>query len=638
MKRLFEQDQPIVEKRYLLGSLVITLITCGLLTRLWYVQIYKGDFYTKISQRNRIRRIEIPAPRGKIYDRHGELILGNRPYFDLVFIPQFVKDKETTFQILSKLLNSSSEQFEKRLRKGWGRPKFLPITLKKNLSLHELSIIESNKVLLPGIEVRVAPRREYPEKIPPHLIGYLREIDSKSLKRLNKLNKNSPYYQGDLIGKQGIEAKYEKYLRGRRGYELIQVDAYGRQTSSLNDWNFPKEPAEPGADIILTLDWELQKAVTSYFSGKQGAIVVLNPNNGEILAAVSAPGFNPKTMQTGISFDEWRRLTQNPFKPFLDKTTGGEFPPGSIYKPVVAMAALEEGIITPNTSFNCPGHFTLGKETFYCHNRGGHGKVDLRKAMMNSCDTYFYHIGVELGVDKIAKYAHSLGLGKRLGVSLNMERPGLVPTSEWKKLVHKQKWTAGDTPNISIGQGYNLLTPMQMANLYSTIANNGKTWKPRIVKRITNHIGETIMEDAPALIEREKIISDENLELMRNILKDVVMDPKGTGKKAAVAGHTVAGKTGSVQVVSLKKNRNQTDVSIKWKEHAIFGAFSPVKNAEIAIAIVSQNDSIGGGGRAAAPIAGKIIKKYWELKEKRTKVRARSELAKMKREKENVLK
>ena len=239
--------------------------------------------------------------------------------------------------------------------------------------------------------------------------------------------------------------------------------------------------------------------------------------------------------------------------------------------------------------------------------------------MMNSCDTYFYHIGVELGVDKIAKYANSLGLGQRLGVNVNMERPGLIPTASWKKLIHKHKWTAGDTPNISIGQGYNLLTPIQMASLYSSLSNGGKTWKPQLVKRITNHIGETIFESTPKELDHEKLIKDKNFALMRDILKDVVMHPKGTGKRAQVEGQTVAGKTGSVQVVSLEKNRNQTDVSIKWKEHAMFGAFSPVENAEIAVAIVSQNDSIGGGGRAAAPIAGKIIKKYWELKDLREK-------------------
>ena len=236
---------------------------------------------------------------------------------------------------------------------------------------------------------------------------------------------------------------------------------------------------------------------------------------------------------------------------------------------------------------------------------------------MKSCDVYFYHIGVELGVERIAEYARGLGLGRKLGVKLNIERPGLVPTSAWKQLVHRFPWTAGDTPNISIGQGYNLMTPIQMANLYATIANGGTVWRPYLVNRVTNHIGETVREFGPQRIKKVTKVQPQTFELMRGILQSVVMDPEGTGKRANVAGTTVGGKTGSVQVVSLKKNRNQVDVSMKWKEHALFAAFSPVENAEIAVAIVSQNDKIGGGGRAAAPVAGSIISTYWKLKEAR---------------------
>jgi penicillin-binding protein 2 len=621
MKKMFKQDSIVVESRFLWAGLGVLAITSGLLFRLWFIQIYKGEYYKQISERNRVRRIEIPAPRGILYDRHGEVLLGNRPFFDLVYIPQYVKDKEKTFEILSRLLHMPTERFERRLRLGFGRPKFLPINLKRNLSLHEVSTIEANKIFLPGIEIRVAPRRDYHADIPAHMVGYLREVDPATLAKSEEDKSDNPYLPGDLVGKQGLESQWESYLRGRRGYRLIQVDAFGRQTQQGNkdsEWQFPNQPAIPGADLELTIDKELQRATRKAFSGKYGAVIVLKPDTGEILAAVSEPGFDPEMMQSGLSNEDWRRLTSNMFKPFLDKTTGGEFPPGSIYKPVIALAALQENIINQSTSFHCPGHFVLGNRTFHCHDRGGHGSVNLRKALVHSCDVFFYHIGVELGVDRIAKYAKHFGLGTELGIKLNMERPGLIPTSSWKQKVHGHSWTTGDTPNISIGQGYNLMTPIQMVNLYASLANGGKVWRPFYVKKITNHVGETVFRQKPELLQTTSLVQPKYYKLIRDILYDVVEDPKGTGRRSRVEGATVAGKTGSAQVVALKKNRNQDDVSRKWKEHAIFAAFSPVEEAEIAVIVVSQNDKVGGGGRSAAPVAGKIIQAYWDLKASRS--------------------
>ncbi len=619
MTRIHKQESMLVETRFLWASIAIVVTLGGLLFRLWYIQIYQGDYYREVSERNRVRKIEIPAPRGIIYDRRGEVVLGNSPFYDLVYIPQYIQDRDTSFKILSRLLHVPPHRFETRLEMAQGQPKFLPITLKRNLSQHEVSIIEANKIFLPGIEVRVAPRRDYGPNLPAHLIGYLKEIDPEGLEKMNQSAGDNPYLIGDLVGKQGIEQRWEGYLRGKRGYRLIQVDAFGRQTQGFeeNGWQFPSVPAIPGSDLELTIDKELQRVTQDAFNGKNGSVVVLNPKNGEILSAVSEPGYDPKAMQNGLSPEDWRRLQEDPFKPFLDKTTGGEFPPGSVYKAVVALAALEEGIVDPNKTFFCPGHFTLGNRLFYCHERHGHGTVNMLKALMKSCDVYFYQVGVELGVDRIAKYAKALGLGQILGVGLNMERPGLIPTSAWKLLVHRFPWAAGDTPNVSIGQGYNLMTPIQMANLYATIANGGKVWKPFVVNRVTNHVGETIYEHQPDLIHQVTEIKPETFQIVRNALTAVVMDPQGTGKNAQVPGVTVAGKTGSVQVVSLKKNRNQGDVSMSWKEHAMFAAFSPAEDAEIAVAIVSQNDSVGGGGRSAAPIAGKIIAAYWRLKEER---------------------
>ncbi len=621
MKRIFRQENLIADGRFFWASVVIIAIASGLVLRLWFIQIYRGDHYRTIAEKNRIRKIEIPAPRGMIYDRYGQLVLGNRPFFDLVLIPQYVKDRDTTFNVLSRLLNVPASHFDRRLKAVVGRPKFLPVNLKRNLSLHEVSTIEANRVFLPGVEVAMAPRREYKSTTPAHMVGYLGEISQASLKELN-IDSDNPYLPGDLIGKQGLEARWEKFLRGRRGYSLIQVDAFGRQSDLFADqnWQLPKVAAVPGADLELTLDLELQQATVEAFRGKNGAVVVLNPRTGEILAMVSEPGYDPTIYQDGLSHEVWRSLISHPFTPLLDKTTGGEFAPGSVYKAVVAIGALEQKVISTSTTHICNGSFQLGNRIYGCHDRGGHGVVDLKKALMRSCDVYFYQVGVELGVDRIAHYARLLGLGSRLGVQLNMERPGLVPTSEWKQIVYKSPWSVGDTPNISIGQGFNLITPIQMANLYATIANGGKVWRPFLVKRIVNQLGETLMTQNEELISEASEINPRTLALVREMLREVVMNEDGTGTKAQAPGHTVSGKTGSVQVVSLKRNNNKnTDVSMKWKEHAMFTAFSPTENAEIAIAVVSEHDRVGGGGAAAAPVAGQIIRAYWELKERRAK-------------------
>jgi penicillin-binding protein 2 len=624
MKKIFRRESVVVENRFFWASVVLVGVTGVLILRLWFIQVYRGEYYRRISENNRIRKIEITAPRGIILDNRGQVLLGNRPFFDLVYIAQYVKDKDTTFKLLSRLLHVPVSTFEKRLQLAAGQPKFLPITLKRNLSIHEVSTIQSNRVFLPGIDISVAPRRDYQPDTPAHLLGYLGEINKSKLEALNRQNQSNPYMMGDLVGKQGIEARWEQHLRGRRGYRLIQVDAFGRQSNLFDKdkWTLPEVPAVPGDDVILTVDADIQRVTTDAFRGKFGAVVVMNPKNGQIIAMISEPGFDPSIYQVGLSAEEWRALLSDPFHPFLDKTTGGEFPPGSTYKAVVAMAALEEKIINPDSRFFCPGHFTSGNQIFHCHVREGHGHVNVRDALMKSCDVFFYHIGVELGVDRIAKYARALGLGQRLGMSLNMERPGLVPTTAWKKLTHRLPWAPGETPPIAIGQGYNLITPLQMASLYSAIANGGNIWKPQVVKKVVSHVGKTILEESPQLIRTVPYITPETYAAVRAGLVAVVMDEQGTGKRARVEGINVAGKTGSVQVVSLKKNHNQRDVSMKWREHAMFAAFAPVEDPEIVVAVVSENDSVGGGGASAAPVAGKILNAYWELKRKRNNTNA----------------
>jgi penicillin-binding protein 2 len=620
MRRIFHQGRRLIESRFLWANIAIFCVSGILMIRLWYVQIYKGDYYKQISENNRIQYIEIPAPRGIIYDRTGQVVLGNRPYFDLVYIPQFVRDGAKTLEILARLLHLPTSVFEHRLNMAKGQPKYLPVSLKRNLTLHEVAAIQSNKIFLPGVDVAVAPRRDYKPETPSHMVGYLGEISRLDLARWNIESPDNPYRSGDLVGKQGLEWRWERYLRGKRGHRLLQVDAYGRQADSQEKGSeipLPQVPASPGSDLVLTIDMELQSVAREAFRGKNGAVVALNPRSGEILAMVSEPGYDPNIYQGILSEEKYRSLVGNPFKPFLDKTTGGSFIPGSVYKAVIAIAGLEEKVITPTTTHFCPGHYTMGGQTFHCWERRGHGNVNLRRALMKSCDVFFYNVGMELGVDRIAKYAQELGLGQKTGILLNFELPGLVPTSAWKKLTYRLPWSTGETPSISIGQGANQMTPIQMANLYATIGNEGQIWRPYLVKRIMNHVGETVMAAEPELVRRIDKIKPETFKFVKEGLEAVVMDKEGTGRSAMVEGQTVAGKTGSVQVVSLTKNNKATDVSMLWKEHAMFASFSPVDHPEIAVAIVSEHDKVGGGGKSAAPVAGRIIKAYWDLKKKR---------------------
>ncbi len=620
MKKIFRKENTLVDSRFFLVSIFIMMVGSVFFLRLWYLQIYKGDEYKRISERNRVRKIEVPAPRGRLFDRYGELILGNTASADLILIPQYVQDFDKTADILSELLHTPATYLKKRIASTRGQPRFFPVTLIRNLSLHELSIIENNSVFLPGVDVLTTPRREYLKGVSAHMIGYTGEVSPQNLEDLNRTHKNNPYSLGEWIGKHGIEKRWEKDLRGKKGIKYIQVDASGHEISrhfQLSKLTLPNIDAVPGNDLILTLDFELQKTVHQAFSGKSGSIVVMDPRNGEILALVSAPEFNLENYQKGLSREEWTALTTDPMNPLLDKSTGGEYPPGSVYKSVLAVAGLEEKVIDANRTFFCPGYYSLGNQVFRCHYRQGHGTVNLERALLKSCDVFFYHLGTELGVDRIAKYARAFGLGQKLGFDLNMERPGLVPTSAWKWTTLKQQWALGDTPPIAIGQGYNLMTPLQMASLYMGLANKGKIWRPYLVKKIVTHHGELRSEAKPELLKKIDIIKPETFDLVRSGLEAVVMHPEGTGKNARVPGISVAGKTGSVQVVNLKKNNKQKDVSIKWREHAMFASFAPTEDPEIVVAVVSEHDEVSGGGASAAPIAGVILKKYFELKAKR---------------------
>lgn len=598
------------------ASFILILFISLLALRAWFLQIYRGDYYTKLSENNRIRRIDIPAPRGLIYDRYGKLILGNKRMYDLLYIPQYVQNEEETLKALSKLLHRDPSSFAKIIKRHRGEPKFIPILLKQNLSIHERSLIESNKDKLSGIDIRGVSKRKYQPDLPVHLIGYLSEH------RGDSQEEDYTYLPGDLSGKQGLERVWEKELRGERGFRYTQVDALGREVNSEDNlvrFSLPEIKAIPGNEIHLTIDWDLQQAALKAFRGKNGAVIVMNPQNGQILALLSAPSYDPQIFQDGLSVDQWESLLNDPFKPLFDKTTGGLFSPGSVYKPLIGLAALEEGIISSKNTHHCSGLIKLGSRKFHCHNRWGHGSVNLTKAMLSSCDVFFYQLGIDLGIDRMEKYARDFYLGEKLDFNLNKEYAGLVPSAKWKREVQGGSVTAGDLANLAIGQGALLMTPLHMASFFSTIANMGYVWRPYVVDHLSDKHGNITLQNKPELLHEVAFVKKVNFKLIKEALYEVVENVQGTGHKAHLPGIPVAGKTGSVQVVSLEKNRSRakSTVSMKWQEHSMFASFSPLEEPEVVVIIVSEHDSEGGGGAQSAPIARSILEAYWNGKKMR---------------------
>ncbi|MCA2959229.1 MAG: penicillin-binding protein 2 [Silvanigrellales bacterium] len=627
--KLLRNESLVDNKRlyFALGGFLILLVL--LAGRLWYLQILKGKDFAIASERNRVREVTKPAPRGLIYDADGNLLLANRPFFDLVIIPQYLQNRQETIRIVSDLFSIPAEQIERRLNEAQGIPHFVPVRIKRNLSLHEVALVESNKFFLPGVDVDTAPRRDYVQNESAHLFGYLGEVTPKELDSLNSASRDYQYRLGSIIGKLGVEKKYEQYLRGVEGKDYLQVDAYGRlQSSSALDFGLnQKKLGRRGYDVYLTLDDEVQRAAVEAFRNKNGALVALDPRNGAVLGYVSNPNFSLSMYQDGLTSEDWQLLQNNPFKPLLDKVTGGAYPPGSTFKIVTAIAALEEGVVNESRAWPCNGVFTLGNGRWRCWKKEGHGWVNLRRAIELSCDVYFYQVGNLLGVDRIAKWARAFGLGEKTGLDLNMEVPGIVPSTDWKLRARAQPWQSGDTINVSIGQGYNLMTPIQIANLFAAMGNGGKVFRPYLLKKVVDEAGQVVAEEKP--LERHRVqMRPENLALVKAGLFDVVNSPTGTGKKSKVEGFTVAGKTGTAQTSALRKPSEQEDVAFQLRDHAWFAAYSPAENPEIAVVALSENDG-GGGGSNAAPIVQKVLEAYWRKRhpEKFPKRTAAADLA-----------
>ena len=590
----FEKEEPAdLPRQFFIALCLIIAVFFGLAGRLWYLQIAKGSYFKKLSENNRIRILSIPPARGVIFDRKGVRLVNSRPSFNLYVIPDDVKNWEVLKEQLCKLLDLDQEQVEQRLAQKKMNP-IHPIPIKLDITEDELSRLESFKYLMPGVYIEVSPQRNYPMgPVAPHVIGYQGEITPKQLKS-GQYPENK---MGDFIGQWGLEKEWQEVLGGKKGGRFLEVDATGQEVQLLS----VQEPLS-GNNLETSLDWDIQKVIQEAMKGKPGAAVVLKPDTGEVLAMYSSPAFDPSSFTRKLSTMEWNALFADPYKPFQNRAIQGQYPPGSTYKMVTALAGLEEKVITPETTFYCNGALPFGKRVFHCWRKGGHGLVNLHKAIVQSCDVYFYNVGIRLGVDRLARYAQLLGLGQPTGISLYPEKGGLIPTSLWKLGRYKTAWQPGETLSLAIGQGYNLTTPLQMASITATIANGGKVFRPYLVKRIVSPEGRLIKAFVPQQI-RQIPVNPEHLRLIRQAMAGVINEPGGTGGAARLVGLVAAGKTGTAQVVALGKRGG--------RDHAWFVAFAPLESPQLAMAILMEHG--GHGGEAAAPVARKVLEAYFHL-------------------------
>jgi penicillin-binding protein 2 len=567
----------------------VIIVFLLLIMRLWQLQMLQGSEYRKLSEANRLRIIAIPSPRGIIFDRNGMPLVKNSPYYCASLIPdEFDKSKA---DLLSKVLNIPDDEILEKLDKN-GLSHFAPIRLKEGLSFSEVAYIESRRSDFPGLFIEVEASREYIYgDLGSHLIGYLGKPTPVQLK--DPAFKDVP--PDAFIGQWGIEKIFDKQLRGTPGKRVTEVNALGREIKLLQG-----NPPIKGEDITLSLDINLQKEAEKAFGERAGALVAINPENGEILSMMSKPSFDPNLFTRGIGYDKWADLTQDKKKPMLNRALQSQYPPGSTFKIVTAIAGLEEGVITPETKVDCRGGISYGRWHFGCWRKNGHGVVSLHRAIVESCDVYFYEVGRRLGIDKIYEYASSLGLGKETGIELVKERKGLIPNTKWKQEKKKLPWFLGETFNTAIGQGYVATTPIQMAVMTSAIANGGNLYKLTLIK-----------DKKPVLSGKLKL-KPETLEIIKSALSGVVNEPGGTGWAAKSQLTNISGKTGTAQVVAI--NKDSQSLPEKFRDHAWFVAFAPVENPEIALAVFVEHG--GHGGTAAAPIAKRAIEAYMTSKNK----------------------
>jgi penicillin-binding protein 2 len=579
-----------------------------LLVRLVYLQILQYDYYRTKAEDNRISIVPIMPNRGLILDRSGTALARNYSAYTLEISPGKVADLEKTINGLESIVEirpSDRTRFKRLMIEAKGADS-LPI--RTRLTDEEVAKFAVNRYRFPGVDIQARLFRQYPlNELASHLVGYIGRINDRDVERIDDEGLTANYKGTDHIGKTGLEQSYESELHGITGYEQVEVDSGGRGVRTLS-----RTSPTSGNNLVLTLDIKLQEVAEQAFGENRGALVAIEPATGGILAFVSKPGFDPNLFVDGIDLASWDLLNTSPDRPMVNRALAGTYPPGSTFKPYMALAALELGKRTPQQTIYDPGFFQFGNHRFRDDKVGGHGTVDMYKSIVASCDTYYYMLGNDLGIDNIARFIGQFGFGAKTGIDIEGEATGVLPSQEWKrrhfKKPEQQKWYAGETISVGIGQGYNAYTPLQMAQAMATIANNGVIYRPHLVNYIENiRSGERTLVESK--VERAIALKPENIEFIKRALGGV--NTEGTGARAfAKAEYTSAGKTGTAQVVALKQNEKYDEkrVAERLRDHALFIAFAPLESPKIALAVVVEN--AGFGARAAAPIARQVLDYY----------------------------
>ena len=592
------------EKMQILSQRTIVILVFNLLAfavivaRLYYLQIFEADKYKVMSDKNRISTRFLVPPRGTIYDRNGEAIAKNEQNFQALLISEQTPDIENTFATFQKILPLDEDEEKKAVHNIKNRRRFIPIKLKDNISWDEVSKVMLYAPELPGIEIDEGLNRKYPyADLYAHVVGYVGPVSDKD-------KKNSPLYMvpGFKIGKSGLEKSLDYKLQGKGGTIKLEVNAYGRVIKEIE-----RNAGSIGGSLQITIDSRLQKAAYEAFGNNSGAAVVLDVRNGEILALVSTPSFDPNLFTNGISYKNWNELLNNERTPLINKAVSGQYSPGSTFKIVVALAALEAGVINMDTRYYCSGGMDIGATRFHCWRHSGHGALNVIEALKYSCDIFFYETAMRVGIDKIHDMAIKLGLGQPLNIGLDNQKNGLIPSQEWKKSVKDAAWTRGDSANAGIGQGYVLITPLHLATMLARVVNGGYAIMPTLIRRTKQQPVSKIN------------ISQRNIDIVKQGMFEVVNAPNGTAARAKfnLDGIRMGGKTGTTQVrrISMKERKSGIirDENLPWRlrNHALFIGFTPVDNPRYAVAVVVEHGSSGSG--VAAPIASKILQKALEL-------------------------
>ncbi|MBS1185144.1 MAG: peptidoglycan glycosyltransferase [Proteobacteria bacterium] len=589
------------------GAAFVALLAATLLAREFYLQVVQHEHYIQRAESNRISLVPTAPNRGLILDRNDQILAENYSAYTLEVTRVQTHDLEATLAEVGKLIEITPGQLRRFRRLLTESHEFETVPLKSKLSDEEVAILAANRYRLPGIEVKARLFRNY--QAGPgmaHVVGFIGRINDRDLKRLRESGREQNYKGSVHIGKTGLEQSYETLLHGRTGFDQMETDASGRAVRMLS-----RIPPVPGKDLRLHLDLGLQAVAEHAFGDFLGGLVALDPNTGGVLALVSRPGFDPNLFIDGVDPDTWKELNESAERPMVNRALRGIYPPGSTIKPFMALAGLELGVRKPTDSIADPGYFSLpnSRHQFRDWKRGGHGSVDLRKSIAQSCDIYYYRLAVEMGIDRMHDYLAKFGLGERSGIDLEGESPGLLPSRDWKQRRWKKAWYPGETVIAGIGQGYHLTTPLQLATATAMLANGGKRIEPRLVQAVRDPLSH-VWQLQPTVARGQVAITPAHLAAVREGMMDV-MRPGGTASAAAAgAPYTIAGKTGTAQVVGIKQGAryDESRVARQHRDHALFIAYAPAEDPKIAVAVMVENG--GHGGSTAAPIARAVFDYY----------------------------